>query len=264
VPNTGALLESVCNTWLKKQAFPLKLFLRICSRHLLSRTQPQNHNRRRDGARRKKRGIVAFSRTARRTTTALVLAVAIGSAVSGCGTPPWEQGTETEPTSIATPTATPEPIEAVINDLATGSSHHVLTAGAISLTADYYSTLSMEQWTAGAVKPITFNVAGTLADDQGQEVYLSQMTATASVNGPNGALPAPAAFVDRATIQYGYAIKPPFTYGQTYNILAIDPAATSITVVFTYELLLETTETSSQFAKQTATDSLTITIAPTP
>jgi hypothetical protein len=130
------------------------------------------------------------------------------------------------------------------------------------LTADYYSTLTMDKWTAGAVKPITFNIAGALSDDLGQEVYLSQMSATVSVNGPEGALPAPAAFVDRATIQYGYAIKPPFTYGQTYNILAVDPAATSVTVVFSYELLLETTETSSQFAKQTATDSLTITIAP--
>jgi hypothetical protein len=207
---------------------------------------------------------MAISRTARRATTALVLALAVGSTLSGCGTPPWEQGVESEPTPIPSETATPEPIEVVINDLATGSSQHVLTAGAISLTADYYSTLSMEKWTADAVKPITFNIAGTLANDQGQEVYLSQMTATASVNGPDGALPAPAAFVDRATIQYGYAIKPPFTYGQTYNILAIDPAATSITVVFTYELLLETTETSSQFAKQTATDSLTITIAPSP
>jgi hypothetical protein len=207
---------------------------------------------------------MALSRTARRTTTALVLAFGVGSVLAGCGTPPWEQGTQSDPTPIPSVTATPEPIEVVVNDLATGSSQHVLTAGAISLTADYYSTLSMEKWTAGAVKPITFNIAGTLADDQGQDVYLSQMTATASVNGPAGPLPAPAAFVDRATIQYGYAIKPPFTYGQTYNILAIDPAATSITVVFTYELLLETTETSSQFAKQTATDSLTITIAPTP
>jgi len=210
------------------------------------------------------RGIMARFRRAQRTTTAVVLAIAVGSALSGCGSPPWAEGTSATPTSTPTPTVTPEPIEAVINDLATGSTQRVLNAGAISLTADYYSTLSMEKWTSGAVKPITFNVAGTLTDDAGQEVYLSQVTATASVNGPDGALPAPAAFVDRATIQYGYAIKPPFTYGQTYNILAIDPAATSVTVVFTYELLLETTETSSQFAKQTATDSLTITIAPSP
>jgi hypothetical protein len=205
---------------------------------------------------------MAVNNFARRTTTALALAIAVGSLISGCGTPPWS-GAST-PTATATPTrtATPAPVAAAINDLATGSTRHVLSAGAISLTADYYSTLTMDKWTAGAVKPITFNIAGSLSDDLGQEVYLSQMSATVSVNGPDGALPAPAAFVDRATIQYGYAIKPPFTYGQTYNILAVDPAATSVTVVFSYELLLETTETSSQFAKQTATDSLTITIAP--
>ena len=42
---------------------------------------------------------------------------------------------------------------------------------------------------------------------------------------------------------------------------AVDPTATSITVSFTYELLLQTTRTSKAYSKQSASDTLTIAIA---
>jgi hypothetical protein len=191
--------------------------------------------------------------------TAMGLIVA--GALSGCGAAPWDEATAS---STPTPTAsTPKPIEVIVNDLATGSVQRALTAGAISLGVDYYSTLTMDKWTADANKPLTFNIKGTLLSDAGQQVYLSRVTLVLGVNGPDGALPAPAAIGDLATVSPGYSIKDPYTYNQTFILPAVDAAATSLTLSFTYELLLQTTPTSTEYAKQTATDSLTIALAET-
>ena len=150
-----------------------------------------------------------------------------------------------------------------MNDLATGSVQRSLTAGAIALGIDYYSTLTMDKWTADANKPLTFNLKGTLLSDAGQQIYLSRVTLVLGVNGPDGALPAPAAIGDLATVSPGYSIKDPYTYNQTFILPAVDQAATSLTLSFTYELLLQTTPTSTEYAKQTATDTLTIALAQT-
>lgn len=190
---------------------------------------------------------------------ATAAAIALLPALAGCGTAPW-----TAATPSATPTpepTTPAPIEVVVNDLATGSLQRTLTAGAITISADYYSTLSMDKWLAGANKPITFNIKGTIANDTGQSVYLSKVSVLAAVSGPDGALPAPAAITDAATVAPGYPMKDPYTYNQTFVLPAVDPAATAITLSFTYELLLQTTPTSAEYAKQTASDTLTIAIA---
>lgn len=190
---------------------------------------------------------------------ATAAAIALLPALAGCGTAPW-----TASTPSATPTpepTTPAPIEVIVNDLATGSVQRTLTAGAITLSADYYSTLSMDKWIAGANKPITFNIKGTIGNDAGQDVYLSKVSVLAAVSGPDGALPAPAAITDSATVAPGYPMKDPYTYNQTFILPAVDPAATAITLSFTYELLLQTTPTSTEYAKQTASDTLTIAVA---
>ncbi|GAA2239491.1 hypothetical protein N1031_17040 [Herbiconiux moechotypicola] len=202
----------------------------------------------------------------RLTRTVLASALALGTVagVSACGTAPWDQSRFN--TSSATPTTTAKPsptatITPVVNELATGSAHHTLQAGAIALTVDYYSTLSMDQWTAEANKPITFTLGGTLANDEGQSFYLSRVTLTPAVAGDAGALPAPSPSTDQAPVQPGYYIKAPYSYSQTFILPAIDPEATSVTLSFTYEILLQTAPGSGDYAKQTATDQLTIAIA---
>jgi len=197
----------------------------------------------------------------RRTLTiaSIATSIAVAVALSGCSTPPWEvPGAVGSPTP--TPTATKE-IETIINELATGSTEHQLTAGNIGLTVTYYSDLTMDKWTAAANKPLSFSMTANLSNDEGQKVYLSQVSMVVAVSGPDGALPAPDAISDRATINPGYLVKAPYSYSQTFVLPAIDPAATSVTLSLKYELLLQTTPTSSEFAKQTAADSLTIAIA---
>ncbi|MGA1835756.1 hypothetical protein VD659_02375 [Herbiconiux sp. 11R-BC] len=204
------------------------------------------------------------ARRAARSVAVAALAFAAIAGLSGCGTAPWDQ-TQFN-TSAATPSRTPVPtptatITPVINELATGSARHELQAGDIGLTINYYSTLSMDQWTASANKPVSFSMTGKLGTDQGQSFYLSRVTVTPAVLGPTGALPAPPANTDQASVAPGYYIKDPYSYSQTFIIPALDPAATSITLSFTYEILLQTAPGSSDYAKQTASDQLTIAIA---
>jgi hypothetical protein len=209
--------------------------------------------------------------TARPTMRAAALAglaTAVAVALSGCGTAPWDQSRFS--TDSASPSATPTKsptsaptatITPVVNELATGSAKHALQAGDISLTIDYYSTLSMDEWTAEANKPITFSLSGALGTDDGQSFYLSRVSVTPEVNGPAGPLPAPAPITDQASVAPGYYIKAPYSYSQTFILPAFDPAATSVTLSFTYEILLQTAPGSGDYAKQTAADTLTIAIA---
>ena len=189
------------------------------------------------------------------------LAAAITVALSACGAAPWDQAAST-----ANPTATPKPtsgeITTVVNELATGSTKHVLTAGSIGLSVDYFSTLSMDQWTADANKPLSISMVADITGDEGQAVYLSNMTVLVAVYGPDGKLESPAQLSDRSTVTPGYLVKNPYSYSQTFILPAVDPDATYVQLSLTYELLLQSTPTSSSYAKQTASDTLTIAIAP--
>jgi hypothetical protein len=135
-------------------------------------------------------------------------------------------------------------------------------AGDVAITANYWSTLSMDQWTASASKPITFSLIGALGTDDGQGVYLSRVSLEVAVSGPEGALPSPPPLTDQASVAPGYDMKAPYSYSQRFVLPALDPAATSVTLSFTYEVLIQTTPTSTAYAKQTAGDQLTIAIAP--
>ncbi|HSP51868.1 MAG TPA: hypothetical protein VLO00_03140 [Cryobacterium sp.] len=197
-----------------------------------------------------------------RALATIGLGLVLITTLSGCGQAPWLDGyTASTPTATATPTPKAT-IASVINELATGSAKHTLTAGDATITTNYWSTLSMDQWTAAANKPISFALIASLGTDDGQAVYLSRVNVIAAVNGPLGPLDAPAASTDQASVAPGYLIKDPYSYSQTFIMPAVDETATSMTLSFTYELLIQTTPTSNAYAKQTATDQLTIAIAP--
>jgi hypothetical protein len=189
---------------------------------------------------------------------ALSIAAGLALSLSACGQAPWA-GLSEEAT--ATPTAK-STIVAIENDLATGSTQRTITAGDATLTVDYSSTLNMGEWTAGANKPISFAASAALGTDDGQAVYLSKVSVIPGVSGPDGALDAPTPLIDESSLANGYFMKAPYSYGQTFVLPAVDPAATSITLSFTYELLIQTTPTSSTYAKQTASDQIVVAIAP--
>ena len=196
--------------------------------------------------------------TTRARITALACAAALTLGLSACGQAPWAG---LDSSASATPTAKPT-ITAITNDLSTGSAQRTLTAGDATLTVNYSSTLNMGEWTAGANKPLSLTATAALGTDDGKAVYLSKVSVFPGVAGPDGALDAPDTQVDVSDLDNGYFMKAPQSYGQTFVWPAIDEEATSLTLSFTYELLIQTTPTSSTYAKQTASDTLTIAIAP--
>ena len=65
----------------------------------------------------------------------------------------------------------------------------------------------------------------------------------------------------RLALDTGYLVLDPYSYSQTFNIGEVPADATFVTVQFAFDFLVQTTPTSNEFAKQTASDTLTIAIA---
>jgi len=203
---------------------------------------------------------MSISTRTRSTAVATIAAAAIIVGLTGCGTPPWLADSSTSSSPEPSPTASAT-IQTIKNDLASGSTKRTLTAGSIGLSVDYWSDLAMDKWTPSANKPLSVSLTAALAPDDGQQVYLSKVSAVVAVTDGKKSLPAPAPISDQATISPGYLIKTPYSYTYTFVLPALDPKATSVTVDLVYELLLQSTPTSAQYAKQTATDTITIAIA---
>lgn len=194
-----------------------------------------------------------------------VVASAIVSAallLAGCGPAPWNQGGATsEPTPTQTQSSAPAPTP-VPNDLSTGSTQRQLTAGAVTATIDYWSPLSMDRWTTGALKPISLSMETTVSPDDGQRVYLQSAAMVAVPGNATTDFEPLDAQTDQATVSPGYLVLSPYSYSQTFNIADVPAQATFVTVQFTYDFLVQTTPTSEEYAKQTASDTLTVALVP--
>ena len=202
-----------------------------------------------------------FSRKAVRISAIIALATASVGVLAGCSAAPFSSS----PLSTSTPTPAASTstgkVTTVINELAGGTTIHQVAAGDIELDINYYSTLNMDQWTASANKPVSLSLKAEYKGPKNQGVYLASLAETTQVNGPKGTLTAPAPFSDDSTVQPGYLIRAPYTYSQTVILPALDPKATSVTLTFTFSLLLQSAPHSKIYAKQTAVDTLTVAIA---
>lgn len=197
------------------------------------------------------------------TLRALVIAPALVAALalSGCGSAaPWAA----TPTPSSTPTAVPTAPQPVPNDLSTGSTRRTLEAGPLDLNIDYWSDLLMDKWTAGALKPVSLNLLARVTPDDGKSVYLQRASMVATPMNVAVALPTLAPQVDTSSVNPGYLALDPYSYSQTFTVGAVPEETTHVVLLFTYDMLVQTTPTSKQYAKQTATDTLTVAIAPTP
>lgn len=200
---------------------------------------------------------------ARRLTIATAIALGTVSLVGCSSAPPWLDG-ETAPPATSAPATTLAPLP-IQNDLAAGSMTRTVPAGAATLTIDYWSTLTMDKWTASATKPLSFSIKGTVTPNDGQKLYLSRVTLEAVVrDAQGGVLPGFQSIVDQGTVAPGYLILDPYSYSQTFTLPPLDPAAASLDVTMRYELLQQSTPTSGDYAKQTANDLITIGIAQDP
>lgn len=204
-----------------------------------------------------------FSRSLLTTISASVLCLAL----AGCGTPPWQQGstaatpasTPTATTGSASPTAKPVKVR---NDLAKGSARHHLGAGGLEISVDYWSTLDMASWTSQATKPLNLSMTADFMDGSPQDIFLSSLTVTVDVRGPQGALSSPQPLMDRAPVTPGYLVTSPNAYVQVFNLPKVEDGASSLTLNLTYEVLAQSAPKSKKYLKQSTSDSLVIALAP--
>jgi hypothetical protein len=193
-------------------------------------------------------------RNAVRTTGVLLI---LALALSGCSTPPWATPTAS-PSVSPSSTEVPQPVP---NDLSSGSTERGLTAGPLAISIDYWSTLTMDKWTAEALKPVSLSMITQITPNDGQKVYLQRATMIATPMSATETFDTLSAQVDSATTSPGYLVLDPYSYSQTFTVGPTPKGATYVSLEFTYEYLVQATPTSSDYAKQTATDTITVAIA---
>jgi hypothetical protein len=225
-----------------------------------------------------------------RMRTPLVTAVTAVTSLlllTGCGTPPWEMEQESEspssesstsespsedpsasetesasPSPSATPTEAPTLVQ-IVNDLASGSTVRTLTAGASTLTVNYWSDLSMADWTPDASKPVSLSLTAEANEDA--PAFLARLQVTSVARDEMGALVQQTPdVVDDASVQPGYTIEDPYSYSTTIVVPPLPATARSVELTFSYEILVATTPDAEAFSKQTATDKITVAIAADP
>lgn len=182
-------------------------------------------------------------------------------ALAGCGPAPWnlDRGDADVPSPSTSRAIVPPP---VANDLSGGSTERQVTAGSVAADIDYWSDLSMDRWTPTALKPVSVSLSTTVTPNDGQRVYLQKATMIAVPGNAQGDLGPLAPTADQSATNPGYLVLSPYSYSQTFYVGEVPPEATFVTVRFTYDFLVQTTPTSTEYAKQTASDALTIAIAP--
>ncbi len=194
----------------------------------------------------------------RRTWATVSAALLLAATLSGCDALPWATpGASPSPSSTTVPAPVP-------NDLSSGSTARALSAGPVSVSINYWSTLNMADWTAGAVKPVSISLITTVTPNDGQKVYLQRATMVAVPGTLDSALDPLSPQTDQSTVAPGYLVLDPYSYSQTFNVGPVPAEATLVTLQFTYDFLVQTTPTSTEYAKQSASDTLTVAIAGQP
>lgn len=196
-----------------------------------------------------------------RRAVAVVGAAVLAAVMAGCGPAPWTLDDPETPAESTPPVVVAPPVP---NDLSSGSTERELQAGPASAAINYWSSLSMDRWFPAAVKPVSLSLVTEVVPDNGQKVYLQKASMLAVPANDTTTFPPLEEQLDAAAVTPGYLVLSPYSYSQTFNVGPVPAEATYVTLHFTYDFLVQTTPTSKEYAKQTATDTLTVAIAPQP
>lgn len=146
------------------------------------------------------------------------------------------------------------------NDLAKTPTQHVIKASGLTVNATYDPRVPVADWTASVNKPLSLSLTTVNGRKGGQKIYLTRVTVTITARDDTGPLDSPRPLVDTANISPGFIVTFPYTYGQDFVVPALDEGATSVTLDFTYEFLLQVSKDSRDYYKQTAIDTLVVPI----
>lgn len=202
---------------------------------------------------------------------AAVSALAVGAVLvlAGCGTPPWEVAASASASASGapsasgsgapsrTPSATPS---AVGGDLASGAASRTLQAGDLTVDVRYWSTLPMDEWTPGADKPLSMSVTTRSGGDA--EVRLVRAAVAVSYRTGSGADVASDGSPAEQADGQGYAVAAPQSWSGTFVLGAAPAEAARLRAIVTLVFTETTAGNGGATAQQTATDTLSIDLAP--
>ncbi|WP_144802711.1 hypothetical protein [Curtobacterium sp. BH-2-1-1] len=202
---------------------------------------------------------------------AAVSALAVGAVLvlAGCGTPPWEVAASASASASGAPSAsgsgapsrapsaTPS---AVGGDLASGAASRTLQAGDLTVDVRYWSTLPMDEWTPGADKPLSMSVTTRSGGDA--EVRLVRAAVAVSYRTASGADVASDGSPAEQADGQGYAVAAPQSWSGTFVLGAAPAEAARLRAIVTLVFTETTAGSGGATAQQTATDTLSIDLAP--
>ncbi|GEM_PF-3114814 len=200
-------------------------------------------------------------------------------ALAACSAPPWQTAdaahqaaTSTSTSASAAPTeaasapaaastaATASPAAtstapAVANDLATGSAEHELPAGAMTLTAKYWSERDLRDWTAQSVKPLTIGLSAT----GGDTLHLDSVVVSVEALTADGWVAVPADAVTPPTLGGASPdIAAPSSAGLTVLVAGVDKDASALRFTIVYGV---SSGSGSAQVDAVGNDSLVVTLA---
>ncbi|GAA3333558.1 hypothetical protein HP467_17835 [Curtobacterium albidum] len=202
---------------------------------------------------------------------AAVSALAVGAVLvlAGCGTPPWEVAASASASASGAPSAsgsgapsrapsaTPS---AVGGDLASGAASRTLQAGDLTVDVRYWSTLPMDEWTPGGDKPLSMSVTTRSGGDA--EVRLVRAAVAVSYRTASGADVASDGSPAEQADGQGYAVAAPQSWSGTFVLGAAPAEAARLRAIVTLVFTETTAGNGGATAQQTATDTLSIDLAP--
>jgi len=119
----------------------------------------------------------------------------------------------------------------VANDLATGSAEHELQAGAMTLSARYWSERDLRDWTAQSVKPLTIGLSAT----GGTGLHLDSVVVSVEALTADGWVAVPADAVTPPVLGDGsWDITAPSSAGLTVLVAGVDTDASALRFTVVY------------------------------
>ncbi|MFT4165256.1 MAG: hypothetical protein QM650_08435 [Microlunatus sp.] len=204
------------------------------------------------------------TRRLHRWSSGLVALTLLGS-LAGCSDDivPVPRSSLTPPTTVSATAAAPEETPSVENDLDKLPLKRKIKAGPLKVEVEYTTRLTLEHWQPNRSKPLHVSLEAVNEDKSNQKVYLTKVTANATAYDSRGQVGDASSVSDKTDINPGFIVTSPNSYNQSLAIPAVDSASLWMTIDLTYELVMEVSKTKEgrDFAKQVATDTITVPLA---
>ena len=201
---------------------------------------------------------------------AAIVLVAGLAACSDNATPaqysPTSSAIPTSQLSLGAPTGdepTDEPTKEPRNDLRKLPLKRTLNAGPLRVKVKYDSGLKLKRWYPDRSKPLRINLTAVNRNKPKQKIYLTRATANITAYDDQGQIGDAQSVKDSADVSPGYIVTSPNSYNESLSIPPLDSGSLWMTIDLSYEFVMEVDRTKEgrDFAKQVATDTITVPLA---